>query len=572
MLRNSNLKIIFILAIISGGIFFFPASVLSDSLNESRTFFVDPSYNLKGRDKVDATLKEISQKGYFYIENGYYGNLTENEQEEISKSLDALAQEFDREIYPKLTSTYGSEWRPGIDNNYRLTILFHQMGRRAAGYFREEDEYLKIQSPNSNVREIIYLNIKYINEPIIKSYLAHEFTHLITFNQKDRIRGIAEEIWLNEARADYSPTLLGYDEYNNEYENNLQSRVKAFLANSSDSITSWENKASDYGALNLFTQYLIDHYGLKVLVDSLHSKKVGIPSLNEALGKNGFAEDFSQIFTDWTIAALVNDCSLNEKYCYKNSNLEDVYVIPSTNFLPLSGESTLSVNDRSQNWAGNWFKFVGGNGNLKIEFSGDSESLFRIPYVAQDTSGKYEIGFFELDEQQKGEIIVPEFRTKISSVTIIPSIQSKISGFNSAELFFPFSWQASTLRSETDNEKLIEQLLERIEFLKAQIAQIRAKIAAISVQRSSCQEFNQNLYFGMENSQIYCLQEFLKSQGEDIYPEGLVTGYFGPLTQAAVIHFQERFAEEILEPLNLSSGTGFVGPSTRDKINQMLNL
>ena len=119
---------------------------------------------------------------------------------------------------------------------------------------------------------------------------------------------------------------------------------------------------------------------------------------------------------------------------------------------------------------------------------------------------------------------------------------------------------------------MIEQLLERIEFLKAQIAQIRAKIAAILVQRNSCQEFNQNLYFGMENSQIYCLQEFLKSQGEDIYPEGLITGYFGPLTQAAVIRFQERFAEEILEPLNLSSGTGFVGPSTRDRINQMLNL
>jgi len=66
------------------------------------------------------------------------------------------------------------------------------------------------------------------------------------------------------------------------------------------------------------------------------------------------------------------------------------------------------------------------------------------------------------------------------------------------------------------------------------------------------------------------LQEFLKEQGKEIYPQGLITGYFGPLTQAAVIRFQERFAEEILEPLGLNSGTGFVGSYTRNKINQLL--
>jgi len=570
MFRNSNLKIIFILAIIGGGIFFFPDAILADSLNQSKTFFVDPSYNLNGRNEIDATLEEISQKGYFYIENEYYENLTKDEQEEINKSLDSLAQEFDKEIYPKLTSTYGSEWRPGIDNDYRVTILFHQMKKKAAGYFREEDEYLKIQSSNSNVREIIYLSTKYINEPIIKSCLAHEFTHLITFNQKDKIKGVSEEIWLNEARADYSPTLLGYDEYSDQYESNLQSRMKIFLADSSDSITSWENKVSDYGALNIFTQYLVEHYGIEVLIDSLHSSKVGIPSLNEALVENRFEEDFSQVFTDWTITALINDCSLTEKYCYKNPNLEDVYIIPSTNFLPLSGESSLSVNDRSQNWAGNWFKFVGGNGNLKIEFSGDLENIFRIPYVTENIAGEYEIGFFELDEEQKGEIIVPGFRTEISSVTIIPSIQTKISGFNSSESSFLFSWKASTIGNETSEKKLIGELLEKIELLKAQIAQIRAKIAAILAQRNSCSEFNQNLYLGMNNSQVYCLQEFLKSQGENIYPQGLVTGYFGPLTQAAVIRFQEEFANEILYPLSLNSGTGFVGLLTRNKINQLI--
>lgn len=74
----------------------------------------------------------------------------------------------------------------------------------------------------------------------------------------------------------------------------------------------------------------------------------------------------------------------------------------------------------------------------------------------------------------------------------------------------------------------------------------------------------------MNDSQVRCLQEFLKSQGEDIYPEGLITGNFLKLTKQAVMRFQEKYKEEILEPLGLSHATGFVGPKTRAKINQML--
>ena len=72
------------------------------------------------------------------------------------------------------------------------------------------------------------------------------------------------------------------------------------------------------------------------------------------------------------------------------------------------------------------------------------------------------------------------------------------------------------------------------------------------------------------NSEVRCLQEFLKAQGPEIYPEGLVTGNFLSLTKAALIRFQEKYALEILMPLGLQKGTGFVGPATRSKINELL--
>ena len=86
-----------------------------------------------------------------------------------------------------------------------------------------------------------------------------------------------------------------------------------------------------------------------------------------------------------------------------------------------------------------------------------------------------------------------------------------------------------------------------------------------------CQKFERDLYYGMrENPEVRCLQEFLKNQGPEIYPEGLVTGNFLTLTQTALIRFQEKYAEEILKPLNLEKGTGYAGQMTRVKINELL--
>jgi len=74
----------------------------------------------------------------------------------------------------------------------------------------------------------------------------------------------------------------------------------------------------------------------------------------------------------------------------------------------------------------------------------------------------------------------------------------------------------------------------------------------------------------MNNSEVRCLQEFLKSQGPEIYPEGLVTGNFLSLTKATVIRFQEKYASEILAPWRITEGTGLVGKTTRAKLNQLL--
>ncbi|MBP9686858.1 MAG: hypothetical protein KBD66_03610, partial [Candidatus Doudnabacteria bacterium] len=66
------------------------------------------------------------------------------------------------------------------------------------------------------------------------------------------------------------------------------------------------------------------------------------------------------------------------------------------------------------------------------------------------------------------------------------------------------------------------------------------------------------------------LQIFLKEQGSEIYPEAIISGFFGLLTKKAVVRFQEKYADEILLPTGNSRGTGYVGQYTRRKINDLI--
>src|SRR3989344_328785 len=561
-----NKKIIFI-AIFC--ILFAAQSATAVDFGNNINFNVDENFDASGRSKITAVLVKTSPKLYFYVEKTWWDSQSQLKQNEILANLGNLSSEFENNIYPTLTSVFGSEWNPGVDGDSRITVLFEAMNSNEGGYFRTADEHIKLQIPASNEREMVYLALDRIDDQRLKVFLAHEFIHLITFNQKNKIFKIDEEIWLNEARADYSSNILGYD---NIYSgSNLQQRVKDFIESPSDPITEWKGTKYDYASVSLFMHYFLDHYGINILIDSLKSKYVGIESINYALQKNGFKENFSQIFTNLTITSVLNNCSFSQDYCYLNKNLKNFRLAPSLNFLPLTGSVSLSVSNVTKNWAGNWLKFIGGNGDLQLDFSSIKGLEFSVPYIIEDSASSQALKFLQLDENQKGGISIEKFGADYKSLIILPSLQSKLSGFDGAEFTYPFTYKVSIKGSaETEDQDLIQQLLDKIAYLKSEIERLQQGNAN---GQNFCSELNNNLYYGLlNNEQVKCLQSFLKSQGPDIYSAGYVTVNFLAMTRLAVIRLQEKYASEILAPLGLSSGTGFAGPSTRAKINQILSL
>ncbi len=464
-----------------------PLFIEADSVGDTETFFVDPGYDRNDREEIEAILMLENSLAYFYIEEEWWNKLGSSRQEEIEDSLDELSLSFKNEIYPTLTSSFGSEWKPGIDDDDKITVLFHWMKEGRAGYFREADEYPLLQSPSSNEREMVYLNTDYIANDLIDSYLAHEFAHLITFNQKVKENGVFEETWLDEARAEFSPTLVGYDsEYGGS---NLERRISLFLKNPSDSLTEWRGRNADYGALNLFTQYLVDQYGTEILIDSLQSKKIGISSIDFALEKNDINKDFSQVFQDWTLAVLLNNCSFGEEYCYLNENLKNLRVGPTLNFFPFASKSSLKIEDYIKDWSGRWYKLMGGRGDLEIVFEGIEGVDYRIFYVVCDNSSECSINKLELGNGN-GLIEVDNFGENYDSITLVISTGEKTEGFGRSEISYPFSFEATTIEKENGDEEIVQEFLTQINHLDSDISGLKREVQNVEEASSrKIQEF-----------------------------------------------------------------------------------
>jgi len=148
--------------------------------------------------------------------------------------------------------------------------------------------------------------------------------------------------------------------------------------------------------------------------------------------------------------------------------------------------------------------------------------------------------------------------------------QDTAGNVNSDDYLISFSVAIGKEGEEPTSQMSIEELQARIAQLLAQIAALKAQLGQTQgvSEIPTSYRFTKPLYFGLRNNNdIRYLQMFLKNQGTDIYPEGLITGYFGLKTREAVIRFQIK---QGVVGSRYSSGIGLVGIKTRAKINDIL--
>ncbi len=171
--------------------------------------------------------------------------------------------------------------------------------------------------------------------------------------------------------------------------------------------------------------------------------------------------------------------------------------------------------------------------------------------------------------------------------TVVDKVNNKLTATTSAfSTFAVFGYSPSQVQVTPEvsprvpeihkpSIQLKAQLLAQIQKLLQQILTLNQKIVALggkpveippgllrpkpTPSLAKAYVFNRDLKFGLRSASVRDLQTVLSTM-PDIYPEGQITGYFGPLTLAAVKRFQTKYG---------IPATGFVGPLTRAKLNQL---
>jgi peptidoglycan hydrolase-like protein with peptidoglycan-binding domain len=517
-------------------------------------FYVEPDYDFSGRNKIEAQLIKTTNQIYFYADKDWYNSFSQKN--ELDSKIYNLSSNFEYKIYPTLTNLLGFEDNLGVDNDPRIVVVLEPLKKDYGGYVRTGDHYLKEDFSLSNEGQIIYLNANLINQSsadFLNYELTHEFTHLIVFKQKPEV-----ETWFQELMAEITPVILNYDNENIV----LKKRAQSFLYSTEVNLRDWKNSEKDYGRIKLLGLYLKEQFGDDLLIRAVkYPSNDGIESFTGALKQLNAQNNFDDLFLNWLVTNIVNDCQVNSKYCYESPVLKDFQVFSNNYYLPTRGSASLSVTDSINAWTGKWQKLTGGTGTIKLKFTIPEDTpISKIPYIIENNQGNKTLGFLDFTVTNIQEIYVNDMGSENVAVYFIPFVGSQ----GQENKLYYYSFEVQNLGNDSKiEEQVVQNLLQRIAELKRKIASLQLQLAMMKTNQSNsyCAVFSGDLYYGMTSPEVKCLQQFLTNLGPQIYPEALVTGYFGPLTQSAVKRYQA---------LQGIITTGYFGPLTRAKVNQGL--
>ncbi|TET49863.1 MAG: hypothetical protein E3J64_08985, partial [Anaerolineales bacterium] len=218
-------------------------------------------------------------------------------------ALKAAADLFEEQTYPTNRAFFGSEWRPGVDNDPHLSILnAGGLGFSVLGYYSSADEFVSAVRDDSNEMEMFYINtdVTTINSYEYNATLAHEFQHMICWYQ-DR----NEDTWLNEGMADLASALNGFDAEGHSFSFAIapDNQLNDIDYDSGDALAS-------YGSGFLFATYFLDRFGEEATQSLSAAEENGLDAVDAVLRDIAPTLSHEDIFADWVVANLLDDTTI----------------------------------------------------------------------------------------------------------------------------------------------------------------------------------------------------------------------------------------------------------------------
>ena len=314
---------------------------------------------------VPATLRYVGQHIYMWVENDANVNMND---------LQTLAHDFDTNVYPNVRALWGSEATPGVDGDAHIYGLFaHGLGASTAAYFSSDNTYPREVTPSSNEHEMFFFNLDAIggsNIPTraVDSIIAHEFQHMIRFNQQ-----VNTETWLNEGLSVFTQYYLYGD----------TSMISSFLNAPSTQLDDWNpvasQRAANYGAATLFLTYLYERYGIDTLHDlSADHKTRALQAVNDVLTQRG-EPGVDAFFGDWVLANVLGDTQYDDgRYSYP-----DLSTLQTPPAKATVKQYPFQTSDTANQYSADYYDFSSLNGAHSIDVNLTAPtSVLLIPTTA----------------------------------------------------------------------------------------------------------------------------------------------------------------------------------------------
>lgn len=350
-------------------------------IGDTKSIYVDTDSDISTFVQKSATLRASSDSCYVWVVDDYYAAKASGDKidSDIAKKY---ADKFEA-MYPYITNVFGDESEEIInytthqtvgmqtlsDTGTKINIVVYDIGADyssdnqtgVVGYFYAKDYYYAPSRSDvigkSNIGKYFYIDSGYavsdFNTTI--STLAHEFQHMIDFNQKNMLHNLSPDTNYNEMLSmlceDMMQEKLELEDYASP-----KSRIQSF--NAYYYISGIREYYSDYAIYSYSTAYafgswLARQYGGAELVKAISTNEyVNNDSFVKAVNEvNNTSKTFDSLFEEFLLAVTGVSSSYNSYYTHNQDAKQnilygtDYYKYPMTAFNLWSDASSTYTSD-----------------------------------------------------------------------------------------------------------------------------------------------------------------------------------------------------------------------------------
>ncbi len=327
---------------------------------------------------VMATLVATSNRAEAWVDNNTSAISTQTAQDQIDR--------FSSSTYPIVTDVFGAP--SDVDGNGKVLFLYTELVDQVggvAGFYRARSLFSSADGGDGNAADMMFIGLDH-EVSFFESLLAHEFQHLINYNQHVLVQDGSSEISpINEAMSHIAEDLVDqHVEGGNP--GNVRTYTEApqlysILAESA-------HDSGVRGTAYTFARSMMESYGDDIPTRLVQTGLSGIDNVENVSGQT-----FEQVYETYLARMFLTGSGLNDSYEFTYSFFTDP--VSGGRSIPLPAEyavspDALTVTGSTKAFSASSIRLMG-TGTSTVNITADPSGEFRGMLIAVPKDFRHDI-------------------------------------------------------------------------------------------------------------------------------------------------------------------------------------